>query len=209
MGHFVLCAGRKSIKMLSKRAVGALRQYVQISHRSLSTSAARTSDAIIFTGPEDKSEIYPKIGNRDIVGHGMNGKPCYMDALHYPCPAVRFKENTADVLALREKELGDWKALSIDEKKALYRASFRSTFSEIQAPSGQWKIIVTLGFITFSIALGIQLIIREIAFGQDQLPRSLKDPQWKEATLERMVRGKMGHLKGPAAHFDYEKGDWK
>ena len=48
----------------------------------------------------------------------MNGKPIYIDCLHYPCPAIRFKENTADVMALREKEKGDWKALTIDEKKA-------------------------------------------------------------------------------------------
>merc|ERR1712227_818874 len=149
MGHFVLCAGRKSIKMLSKRSLGAFRQYVQIAHRSLSTSAARAQDAIIFTGPEDKQEIYAKIGNRDIVGHGMNGKPIYIDCLHYPCPAIRFKENTADVMALREKEKGDWKALTIDEKKALYRASFRSTYAEIDAPNGHWKIVVTCGFIAF------------------------------------------------------------
>lgn len=197
--------------MLSKRAVGAFQRYAQVSHRSLSTSSARSKDAIIFTGPEDKSEIYPKIGNRDIVGHGMNGKPQYMDCLHYPCPAIRWKENTADVLALREKEKGDWRALSIDEKKALYRVSFRSTYAEIQAPSGQWKIVVTLGFIVFALALGMQLIIKEFAWRdqEDQLPISLKGPEWREATLERMVRYKQGHLSGPAAHFDYEKGDWK
>ena len=57
-------------------------------------------------------------GNRDIVGFGFNGLPNYEDKCEYPAPAVRFKENTADVVALREKEKGDWKALSIDEKKA-------------------------------------------------------------------------------------------
>lgn len=40
---------------------------------------------------------------------------------------------------MREKEKGDWKKLSIEEKKALYRASFRQTFAEVEAPTGEWK----------------------------------------------------------------------
>ena len=57
-------------------------------------------------------------GNRDIVGYGWNGNPVYGDREEYPFPAIRFKENTPDVLALREKEKGDWKALSKEDKKA-------------------------------------------------------------------------------------------
>ena len=56
-------------------------------------------------------------GNRDIVGFGFNGHPTYIDRAEFPMPAVRFKENTAEVLALRQKETGDWSKLSIDEKK--------------------------------------------------------------------------------------------
>lgn len=63
--------------------------------------------------------------------------------------------------ALREKEKGDWKKLSIEEKKALYRASFRQTFSEFQAPSGAWKgyVGVTLMLVSFSIWMLIILKI--------------------------------------------------
>lgn len=39
-----------------------------------------------------------KIGNRDVVGHGWNGEPIYFDRVDYPMPAIRFKENTPDVL---------------------------------------------------------------------------------------------------------------
>jgi hypothetical protein len=39
-----------------------------------------------------------KIGNRDIVGYGWNGQTCYADRVDYPMPAIRFKENTSDVL---------------------------------------------------------------------------------------------------------------
>ena len=56
-------------------------------------------------------------GNRDIVGYGFNGNPTYIDREEWPAPAIRFKENTADVEALRQKEKGDWKKLTLDEKK--------------------------------------------------------------------------------------------
>ena len=56
-------------------------------------------------------------GNRDIVGWGFNGSHSYVDKEEYPCPAVRFRENTPDVMSLREKEKGDWKNLTLEEKK--------------------------------------------------------------------------------------------
>ena len=56
-------------------------------------------------------------GNRDIVGYGMNGMAVYFDIKGQPFPAVRFRENTADVLALRKKAEGDWKNLTLAEKK--------------------------------------------------------------------------------------------
>lgn len=75
-------------------------------------------------------------GNRDIVGYGWNGVPTYMDRVEFPAPAVRFQENSKEVLELREKEQGDWKALSLHDKKAcVYKFCFllikHSNFSKI------------------------------------------------------------------------------
>ena len=39
-----------------------------------------------------------KIGNREIVGHGHNGEPQYLDMEEFPFPAIRFKEPTPDIL---------------------------------------------------------------------------------------------------------------
>lgn len=44
------------------------------------------------------AEKLEKVGNRDIVGFGWNGEPIYYDRPDFPMPAVRFKENTPDVL---------------------------------------------------------------------------------------------------------------
>ncbi|VEN57973.1 unnamed protein product [Callosobruchus maculatus] len=57
------------------------------------------------------------IGKREIVGFGFNGEPSYVDRADFPMPAIRWKEPTSDVQALREKEKGDWKNLSVEEKR--------------------------------------------------------------------------------------------
>lgn len=59
--------------------------------------------------------------------------------------------------ALKEKEKGDWKKLSNEEKKALYRASFCQTFSEFKAPTGEWKMSIGGVLIAVSLALGVSL----------------------------------------------------
>lgn len=59
-----------------------------------------------------------RIGNRDVVGFGVNGSYIYVDRPDYPMPAIRFRENTSETDALRQKEKGDWKKLTLDEKKA-------------------------------------------------------------------------------------------
>lgn len=61
------------------------------------------------------------IGNRDIVGYGFNGQPCYVDRPDFPFPAIRWKETNCEIEALRVKELGDWNELTCEDKKALYR----------------------------------------------------------------------------------------
>ena len=53
----------------------------------------------------------------------------------------RFKEDVGDIVPLRQKEKGDWKKISTEEKKQLYRASFCQTLTEAEAPTGEWKSV--------------------------------------------------------------------
>ena len=62
------------------------------SKTQLSLVAARSASS------SAQAEQLAKIGNRDIVGYGWNGEPVYQDRVDYPMPAIRFKENTPDVL---------------------------------------------------------------------------------------------------------------
>lgn len=92
-------------------------------------------------------------GKRDYVGFGVNGSPIYVDIITHPMPAIRFQEPTPEICALREKEKDDWKNLSKDEIKRLYRYSFCKTFSEMQAPTGEWKLHVGVAIWACTIAL--------------------------------------------------------
>ncbi|XP_008553782.1 cytochrome c oxidase subunit 4 isoform 1, mitochondrial [Microplitis demolitor] len=124
-----------------------------------------------------------KIGKREIVGYGMNGEPHYMDLWDYPFPSIRFKEITPDLQVLKDKEKGDWKKLSLDEKKTLYRASFCQTFAELDAPDGYWKCIIGCVLIGISLALWIFMYIKFYVYSP--LPESFS-PESQAAQLKRL-----------------------
>jgi len=153
-----------------------------------------------------KDQYYPKLGNRDIVAYGWNGYPSYIDRSEFPCPPVRFRENSKEIEALRVKEKGDWKTLSLADKKALYRASFRQTFAEFQAPTGEWKFVVGGILIGFSVTGLMFTLIKHYVL--PPLPDTITQ-EWQEKQVEYMIRQRQGAVEGVASHWDYEKGDWK
>lgn len=146
------------------------------------------------------------IGDRDIVGYGMNGEPSYLDKLDFPMPAIRFKENTPEVQALREKEKGDWKALSMEDKKALYRASFRQTFAELKAPTGEWKPIFAGTLTAISLALWLFMWVKYYVY--PPLPPSFSAEN-RAQVLQRMIDLRVNPIEGLASKYDYENNRWK
>ncbi|KZC06169.1 PREDICTED: cytochrome c oxidase subunit 4 isoform 1, mitochondrial-like [Dufourea novaeangliae] len=147
-------------------------------------SCLRQNIAIHIRQSSSVIQFPDKIGNRDVVGHGYNGEESYIDRTDYPMPAIRFKANTPDIMALREKEKGDWKKLSIDEKKALYRASFCQTLSELQAPTGEWKGQIGIVFMGMAFSLWMYYFLKTFAYGP--LPETF-DEEHRLAQLERML----------------------
>jgi len=202
----ILLKGAITLEMLPQRVLQVVAlQGLRASRPALSTSAALRSVDVQIS-QEDKDKWYPKVGNRDIVGFGFNGNPNYLDHEAYPCPAVRFRENTDDVLALREKEKGDWKSLSLEDKKALYRASFCKTFAEMKAPTGNWKKIISIVLFGFSLTGWTMIFMRTQVYPPK--PHTITR-EWMEANLEMMVKQGQGPITGAASMFDYEKKDWK
>ncbi|XP_050667818.1 cytochrome c oxidase subunit 4 isoform 1, mitochondrial-like isoform X2 [Leptidea sinapis] len=147
-----------------------------------------------------------RIGDRDVVGHGINGSANYMDSALFPFPAVRFKENSKEIYALREKEKGDWRMLSCEEKKALYRASFCQTFAEFQHPTGSWKFCVGVALICISFCFWMSMFNH--FFVNDPLPPSFsKESQM--AQLRRMLELRVNPIDGLSSKWDYDNDRWK
>ncbi|XP_049537144.1 cytochrome c oxidase subunit 4 isoform 1, mitochondrial [Anopheles darlingi] len=150
--------------------------------------------------------VAEKIGKREVVGHGWNGMPVYADRVDYPMPAIRFKEPTRDVLALREKEKGDWKKLSVQEKKALYRASFCQTFAEMKYPTGEWKACIGAALIVTSMSLTGMLLLK--AFVYEPIPETF-DEEHQKAQLKRMLDLNINPIHGVSSKWDYDNNKWK
>jgi len=129
---------------------------------------------------------------------------------------------------LREKEKGDWRKLTLEEKKALYRASFGQTFAEIKAPTGEWKALIGFSLVGISIAMWMFIWMKQ--FGEfcktsnlyltlfnlvfliftvyQPLPITFS-PERQQAQLERMINMQVNAVEGLGSKYDYEKGQWK
>ncbi|XP_015379552.1 PREDICTED: cytochrome c oxidase subunit 4 isoform 1, mitochondrial-like [Diuraphis noxia] len=175
--------------------------------------AANSSTAAVFQA-EPKPPVQgvmqvreDKIVGRDIVGYGLNGEPQYFDSITFPFPSVRFMKNTPEIMALREKEKGDWKKLSIEEKKKLYRASFCQTLVEVDAPTGEWKAIFGWVMVWVSVALFSFVGVRKF------LTSTADDPslslESRQAQLKRMIDLRVDPIDGLSSNWDYEKNTWK
>jgi len=173
--------------------------------RALSTSAVhRIAENELTTA--QKNQYYPKIGNRAIVGFGINGDPSYIDRTDFPFPAVRFREDNAEIAALRKKEEGDWKSLSLEEKKTLYRASFCQTYAEMEASTGEWKAIVAGVIFGLGFTCWIMAWMKTKVY--PPIPHTITE-EWKKDSVELMVRQRQGHVEGVSSLWDYEKNEWK
>ncbi|CAK9810411.1 Cytochrome c oxidase subunit 4 isoform 1, mitochondrial (Fragment) [Anthophora quadrimaculata] len=159
-------------------------------------SCLRQNTPMCIRGYSGYPEFPNKIGNREIVGHGYNGEATYLDRSDFPMPAVRFKPCTPDIMALREKEKGDWKKLSIEEKKTLYRASYCQTFSEFQAPTGEWK--GQIGVALMGVAWSICLFMFFKLYAYPPLPVTF-DEEHRLAQLERMQLLEVNPISGISA----------
>jgi len=197
----------RQAQLLSNLSRAVTLASVRCSHHGAGHAAVEKFDFGGDMPQHAKDEHYPKIGNRDIVGPGFNNMASYIDHPLNPCPAIRFKENTAEFVALRQKEKGDWKKLTLEEKKQLYRSSFAQTFVEMTANNnGDWKSIVAMIITAFGLTGWLLIYCRK--FVVHQLPSTIT-PEWQEKQLQRMIIERQGRVEGISSQFDYEKNQWK
>ncbi|XP_038044678.1 cytochrome c oxidase subunit 4 isoform 1, mitochondrial-like isoform X1 [Patiria miniata] len=133
----------------------------------------------------------------------------YADRLDYPAPPCRFVDDvdlSADMQSLKAKEQGDWKSLSVDEKRALYRLSFDKSYSEMRAPTGEWKYIIGGVFGLLSVAIFFYGLQKK--FIAPPLPITMTK-EWQQDQMKYNIAIRNNPVTGLASKWDYEKNDWK
>jgi len=173
----------------------------------LSTTSVKRYNNDNHGGEYQPLPIKCEIGTREVVGFGMNGEETYIDHYAFPFPAIRFKEDTPEILKLKEKEKGDWKKLTTHEKKELYRASYCQTLVELKAPTGEWKAII--GMVLGCISVGIWGFVWLTTFAYDELPSTMTNDEHLKAQIQRMIDMRVGAVDGFTSNYDYEKNEWK
>ncbi|XP_074604419.1 cytochrome c oxidase subunit 4 isoform 1, mitochondrial-like [Brevipalpus obovatus] len=146
------------------------------------------------------------VGNREVVGFGINGDPTYYDRPIRPFPAIRFRQDTPEMLKLKEKEKGDWKNLTKDEKKTLYRHSFCRTYAELLAPSGVWKLY--LAGCLWCVSMGMTLFLLNKVYNMPPLPESFLPDNMRLALKFHLVNH-TDEVEGISSKWDYENNCWK
>jgi len=189
--------------MMARRELAKL---VQL--RNLSSSTCLRGEVQVPGGGEYQPlPIQTEIGSREVVGYGANGVESYTDTFQAPFPAIRFKEETPEIAKIIAKEKGDWKKLTLEEKKALYRHSFCQTFAEMYEPTGQWKAVV--GYTLFFISLAVWAMIWMKMMVYPLQPKTITDEEHVKKRIQRMIDMRVNPIQGMTSHYDYEKNEWK
>lgn len=148
-----------------------------------------------------------RIGNREVVGPSVTGLEDYHDRVDAPCPPIRYKPPSPEVNILREKERGDWKSLTIDEKKKLYRASFCQTLVEVEAPTCEGRKIFGNVLMLLCVPILAYVVAKKTIF--PPLPESLSD-DGKKRLVRWYIDSNADPLDGGiSSKWDYEKNQWK
>lgn len=180
-------------------------------------NGAKTVQPVRNSGHDHAPERWPPLSatqyremaqGRDYVGFGLCGEPIYSDRIDNPYPAIRFRKNDPEILKLREKEKGDWRKLTLEEKKQLYRASFANTLTEILAPRGHWKAGTAVCLFAINLAMIMMITFKKLCASKDRQPKSLSN-EHKEKKLQTWINCFSEPIDGVASKWDYEKGRWK
>ncbi|XP_069807768.1 cytochrome c oxidase subunit 4 isoform 2, mitochondrial isoform X2 [Dendropsophus ebraccatus] len=144
-------------------------------------------------------------GDHDAVPYYT--KPAYFDHRTSPLPEIPFHEDlTSQENALKEKEKGPWKQLSLEDKISLYRIKFDKTYAEMNKPSNEWKSVI--GSVLFFFGITGLIVWWQRVYVFPPLPHTLEE-DWKAMQLRRELDMRIGIIEGLSSKWDYEKNDWK
>merc|ERR1711976_377659 len=132
---------RGHTKMLSRVAISRA-----LAMRGVSTSAIK-KDYMYFPG-----YMMSVSQHKEFLEH-PNRNPDNYESYLIPFPqAPKFADKDPELNALREKAMGDWGALSIEETNALYDGHFKYRYYRYQQPTDRWKFYAGIVFLNLGLA---------------------------------------------------------
>lgn len=134
--------------------------------------------------------------------------PYFHESLRHPIPSgPRMIVIPEELKPLKEKELGDWKELSIDEQNDLYNMYFGMSIAELTQGTDRWKTAIGCAMIYLSFALVLGFVIREYI----QVPRSeyLRSEQSVKDQITWQLKAHYNPITGYPSLWDYENNCWK
>ncbi|XP_063815169.1 cytochrome c oxidase subunit 4 isoform 2, mitochondrial isoform X2 [Pseudophryne corroboree] len=144
-------------------------------------------------------------GDHDAVPYYT--KPVYYDHRTMPLPEIPYRETlSSQDTALKEKEKGPWKQLSLEDKITLYHMKFNQTYADMNKPTKEWKTV--FGAVFFFFGLTGLIVWWQKLHVFPPLPHTLQD-DWKAMQVRRMLDMRVGPIEGFSSKWDYEKNDWK
>src|SRR6218665_1111179 len=90
--------------------------------------------------------------------------------------------------------------------QTVYRHNFCLTLSEIDVPTGDWKLYISVLLLHFGLVFYFYGLARKYFFGT--LPSTMT-LEGKQKTRDFEIKYRSNPIFGLASKFDYEKGDWK
>ncbi|XP_029935744.1 cytochrome c oxidase subunit 4 isoform 1, mitochondrial-like [Myripristis murdjan] len=145
----------------------------------------------------------PRLG-KDVLDCSLPQYNCRLDT---PLPDVPFvRELTNQQRALKEKEKGDWRSLTKEEKLALYRLTHQFSYAEMRQGSSEWKTV--LGGVFIMLGFSGLLLWWQRVYVYGPVPRTLT-PDWTEKQTQRMIDMRVNPVHGFSAHWDYDRKQWK
>nr|CAB3233208.1 cytochrome c oxidase subunit 4 isoform 1, mitochondrial-like [Phallusia mammillata] len=143
----------------------------------------------------------------DVVDHGLKINEDFYESVYSPLPdRPRSLPVAEDLKALKEKELGDWSNLTVDEQMDLYNMHFSMTMGDMVRGNDTWKSSMGLVFLISS--LGFAFIILCKKFILPPPPITYSD-EWVHASIKKQLRMHSGPITGIASKWDYENNCWK
>merc|ERR1719511_334316 len=92
--------------------------------------------------------------------------------------------------------------LTVEEKKALYHASFCQTLAEVEAPTGEGKSILGCVLVAVSIGIWGYFWMKSVVYGA--LPDTITSDEKQKAQIDRMIAIRANPVEGISSNYDYE-----